>query len=191
MKSNVSKNFFLISFLPAIAYWYLESNYSLQIALCGGMILACLELIIEKIFVGHLHSLSKFNFFLILFLGIVSFIGEEGIWFKLQPCMTGLGIGLYILFRIWKGSGLLFEMMESLGGNKLPKLIMTKFEKHLSLFFISYGIFMGGIALFSSTNYWLFFKTAGFYMISFLFLMVELFYLRKQMVIIYKKQRIF
>lgn len=65
-KIKSQKNFFWASFLPAIAYWYLEENYSLQIALIGGLVLAVLEMTLEWLFTKHIHTLSKFNFFLIL-----------------------------------------------------------------------------------------------------------------------------
>jgi intracellular septation protein len=64
-----NKNLFLISFLPAVAYWYLESNYDLKTALIGGIILGVAEILFEKFFIGHVHTISKFNFYLILLLG--------------------------------------------------------------------------------------------------------------------------
>ena len=41
------KNFFLISFLPAILYWYLEENYPVKIAVIGGLP-AALEICVES-----------------------------------------------------------------------------------------------------------------------------------------------
>lgn len=181
MQGKVSKSFFLISFLPAIAYWYLESNYPIRIAVAGGVALAIFEILFEKIFTSRVHSLSRFNFFLITFLGGLSLIGQEGVWFKLQPCITGIVIGLYILYRSLKGRSLLFEMMESMNQKTLPREIFQMLEIHISCFFVIYGLFMGGIALFASTDRWLFFKTAGFYIIFFLFFICEVVLLRYKM----------
>ena len=99
MSKLSQKNFFLISFLPAIAYWYLEENYPIRIAIAGGLALSILELTLEYIFTKHLHSLSKFNFGLILFLGGLSLLGDEGIWFKLQPAITGIVIAIFLLVK--------------------------------------------------------------------------------------------
>ncbi len=88
-----NKPFFFLSFLPAIAYWYLESNYDLQTALIGGLVLATVEILLEKIFTKHVHAISKFNFYLVVVLGGIAFIGQEGIWFKLQPFFTGVLMG--------------------------------------------------------------------------------------------------
>ncbi len=178
MRNFSGKQFFLISFLPAIAYWYLEARYPLKVALAGGFILALLEIILEKIFTKHVHALSKFNFFLIIFLGAISFGEEDGMWFKLQPCFTGLGIGGYLLARLYKGKSLMNEMMASMGKEFPFEGVMEKIEVHMGIFFISYGLFMAGIAHLGSTGSWLFFKTAGFYLATFLFLGVEFIYMR-------------
>ncbi len=57
---TLSKNFFLISFLPAIAYWYLEENYPVMIAVTGGMILATIEVLFEKIYFKHVQHLKSY-----------------------------------------------------------------------------------------------------------------------------------
>ena len=164
MNKAAQKNFFLISFLPAIAYWYLESNYSLPIALAGGVILATLEIILEKIFIKHVHTVSKFNFFLIVLLGAIAFIGQDGIWFKLQPMFTGLGVGVFLIYRKIVGKSLMLEMMESMGNEQRPpEEIINTLEFHMAIFFTLYGLFMGGLAIYSDTSTWLFFKTGGFY----------------------------
>lgn len=178
MKGFSGKQFFLISFLPAIAYWYLEARYPLKIALAGGLVLALLEIIFEKIFTKHVHALSKFNFFLIIFLGAISLGEEDGMWFKLQPCFTGLGIGGYLLVRLYKGKSLMNEMLTSMGKSFPLEGVMEKIETHLGFFFIAYGLFMAAIALLAQTGTWLFFKTAGFYLVTFFFFMGEFIYLK-------------
>jgi len=180
---GMSKHFFLISFLPAVFYWYLESYYEPKIAAVGGVLLALIELIFEKICIKQVHSISKANFFLIFFLGTLSFFDNQGIWFKLQPCLTGVGIGAFLIFKVLKGKGLLFEMMESISDpQKMPPLeIMTKFEAHVALFFLGYGGFMGLVAFNATTGQWTFFKTIGFYIISIIFFLIELIWLRFMM----------
>lgn len=180
MKGFSGKQFFIISFLPAIAYWYLETRFPLKIALAGGFCLALLEILLEKICTKHVHALSKFNFFLIIFLGVISFGEEDGLWFKLQPCLTGLGIGGYLLVRLYHGKSLMNEMLTSMGKQLPFEGIMEKMEIHLGIFFILYGLFMAGVAFFTSTGTWLFFKTAGFYLVTFVFFIAEFLYTRFQ-----------
>ncbi len=178
MKGFSGKQFFLMSFLPAMAYWYLEARFPLKIALAGGFCLALLEIILEKVFTKHVHALSKFNFFLIVFLGAISFGEEDGLWFKLQPCFTGLGIGVYLLVRLYRGKSLMNEMLASMGKESPLEGLMEQVEVHLGIFFIAYGLFMAAIALFTPTGTWLFFKTAGFYLATFIFFIGEFIYLR-------------
>lgn len=179
MKSQ--KQFFWASFLPAIAYWYLEANYSLEIALTGGLLLSVLEMALEWFFTKHIHTLSKFNFFLILILGAIALIAHEGIWFKLQPCFTGLIMGSYLFYKNRKNESLMYEMMMAMKNDNMSKEVLFFLEKNLSIFLIIYGFFMAGIAILASTDTWLFFKTIGFYIISILFFAVQLFYLKRKM----------
>jgi len=191
MSPGVSKNFFLISFLPALAYWYMEENYPLRIALGVGLILAVIEIIIEKVFTKHVHTLSKFNFFLILFLGGISLLGDDGIWFKLQPLFTGIGISGFMIYRLIRGKGLLFEMMEIMPEDKPrpPEFIVQALEKHVAAFFLLYGFFMGGLAIWGTTDQWMFFKTIGLYIVFFVFLIVEMFLIRRAVAKFHRAQQ--
>ncbi len=172
------KQFFLISFLPAIAYWYLEENYSLKIALIGGLVLASLEISLEKIFTKKIHSISLFNFYLILALGGIALIGDDGIWFKLQPFFTGLFMGGFLLYKRFRSESLMLETMESMQ-QKIPNpKMISLLERDLGVFMILYGCFMAFIAFNATTGQWTFYKTIGFYITSILFFIGELFSMR-------------
>jgi intracellular septation protein len=183
----MNKKFFLISFLPALAYWYLEENYSLQVALAGGMFLALTELTLEKIFTQHIHSISKLNFFLILFLGMISFLGEDGIWFKLQPFFTGLFLGPLLIVKTYRGGSYMMEMMESMGQAMPPKEIIISLERHSGAFLLGYGCFMAFVAFKMSTEQWLFYKTAGFYIAFAFFFVIEMVLMRRQARKLYRR----
>lgn len=179
MTQKANKQLFWASFLPAMAYWYLEENYSLQIALAGGLILAVIEMSVEWILTKHVHTLSRFNFFLILILGGIAFAFQEGIWFKLQPCFTGLLMGGYLLYRLFKKESLMVETMKSMHSHPLPDVIIMRLERDLSVFLIAYGVFMAFIAVYAQTGTWLFYKTGGFYIISIIFFAIEMFLIRR------------
>lgn len=179
---TISKNFFLISFLPALAYWYLEENYPVSIAITGGLILSILEISLEYYFTKHVHTMSKFNFFLILFLGALSILGDDGIWFKLQPAFTGVGIASFLIYRLSLGKGMLIEMMDSMPNKApIPEFIINSMEKHVAALFMLYGLFMVTVALWMSTDRWLFFKTIGFYIIFGIFMVFEMILIRLKM----------
>ncbi len=174
----MSKNFALLSFVPAIAYWYLEANYSLKIAVIGGMSLALLEVVIEKIFLKHVHEISKLNFFLLFILGPISLINEDGIWFKLQPFFTGVAMFLFLALKMKRGKSLFKEMMEEMGKQIHNEQFLVMIEKHLAYFFLIYGCFMGSLAVWSTTSIWAFFKTIGLYIAFALFMVGEVVYIK-------------
>lgn len=177
--NKITKNFYLFSFLPALAYWYLEENHTLQIAVFGGIILALLEIILEYIFVRHIHSLSKLNFLFLCVLGPISLIGEDGLWFKLQPMFTGISLYCYFFYLGLKGESLLWTMSNEMNGAKnLPKPLLLIIERHMAFFLLIYGLFMGMLAKYYSTSTWAFFKTIGFYLSFFAFMIFELFYIK-------------
>lgn len=177
--NNAQKPYFLLSFLPALAYWYLESYYSLETALVGGILLGVVEMLLEKKITGHVHTLSKLNLVLIVILGGISLIAKEGIFFKLQPTLTGLALSFFLLFKKFKKQSLMVEMLKDMKQKPpLPEEIYKILEWHMCLFLIGFAFFMAWVALKQTTATWLFWKTAGFYIAFGGFMVVEIFYLR-------------
>ncbi len=178
MKKN---NLFLISFLPALLYWYLEETQSVEIAIIGGLSLAILEIIFEKVFFKHIHSISKLNFIIILILGPISLIGHDGVWFKLQPFFTGLFLSSFLIFNLRRGKSLMLTMMNDLEKKVMvPEAIMLKLEYHLAFFLLINGFFMGYLAIYESTSTWAFFKSIGFYIVFAIFLVFEIVNIRRE-----------
>jgi intracellular septation protein len=178
----MKKNFFLISFLPALVYWYLEENYPVKIAAAAGVGLALLEIFAEKIFLKHVHKISIFNFFLLFILGGLSVFADEGIWFKLQPGFTGVLIGGLLLSSKFRHKSFFKEMMLDMKMKQTPpEWVMETMEFQSGLFFFLYGVGMFFIAILAETSTWLFFKTLGFYLCFFVFMVFEILYLRHLM----------
>ena len=178
----MKKNFFLISFLPALVYWYLEETYPVKIAAMAGIGLALIEIIAEKIILKHVHKISIFNFFLLFILGGMSIFAGEGIWFKLQPGFTGVLIGGLLLSSKFRKKSFFKEMMLDMQMKQTPPdWLMETMEFHSGLFFGLYGVGMFFVATLLDTSTWLFFKTLGFYLSFFVFMIIEIFYLRRLM----------
>jgi intracellular septation protein len=180
MINSKKSPYFLLSFVPATGYWILETYFSLSVALVGGIILALLEMTIEKIFTKKLHTISKLNLFLILFLGGISLWAQEGIWFKLQPTFTGFSLFGFMCFFKLKKKSLMADMMKEINTElPFPEEVYLKLEWHLSLFLLFFALFMCYVAFNESTSTWIFWKTGGFYFAFFIFLIGEFFYMRK------------
>lgn len=180
MKKN--NNFFLFSFLPAILYWYLDENYPVKIALIGGISLSLIEIAVEKYLHGRIHKLSKVNLVLIVVLGSFSLMGDDGIWFKLQPALSLIAMALYMGIKLKRGQGFFQEMMEEMRpeGPRPPAIVLRVMERNLTFFFGAYGVLMAVLAVWFSTSVWAFFKTAGF-LIGFAVFMVYQTWLNRQM----------
>ncbi len=174
--------FFMASFLPAIGYWILDEFFSLTTALVGGILLSIAEITFEKWKFGHVHTLSKLNFFLIAGLGGISLIGHDGVWFKLQPALSLFALSAFMGFKLYRGKGMMLELFESMPKkNTIPEVILVRMEKHMVIFFIFYGVVMCVTALFMKTAIWVFFKTAGLYVAMALFSIIEFFLNKKIM----------
>lgn len=176
---NGQKPYFLLSFLPALAYWYLETYYTLEVALIGGILLGIIEMLLEKKFTGHVHTLSKLNIALVVILGAVSLIAREGVWFKLQPTFTGLSLASYLVFKKIKKQSLMVEMLNDMKQKPpLPDEIYKIMEWHMCLFLIGFAGFMAWVAVKETTATWLFWKTGGFYIAFGGFMILEMIFIR-------------
>lgn len=175
MKKDAQPPYFLLSFIPAVAYWYLETYYTLEIALIGGISLGVIEMLVEKYFSGHVHTLSKLNLALVVVLGGISLIAKEGIWFKLQPTLTGLAVAAYLLFKKFKNESLMLDMLKDMKQQvPFPAPVYRMMEWHLCLFLIGFAIFMAYVATQRTTADWLFWKTGGFYIVFGVFMVFEM-----------------
>ncbi len=178
MAQNPMKNsFFILSFAPAFLYWYLESYYPIKTAILGGIILACAEIILERLIIKEVHTISKLNFFLMLLMGSVAFIKEDGLLFKLWPGVMSFVMAIFMLVLLLKKRPVLLHLFKSMPQNRLPDFLILELEKHFIIFLFLYAILMIGMA-FYTTSWWLFFKTLGLYILMFLFMIFEIMYLR-------------
>ncbi len=179
MKQPDQKPYFLLSFIPAVAYWYLETYYSLEIALVGGILLGVVEMLLEKKFTGHVHTLSKLNVSLVIVLGLVSLVAKEGLWFKLQPTLTGLSVASFLVFKKLRGQSLMLEMLKDMHQTPpMPAVVYRTLEWHICLFLLGFAAFMAKVALVDTTATWLFWKTGGFYIVFGCFMVAELGYIQ-------------
>jgi intracellular septation protein len=179
MNKASSAPYFLLSFIPAVAYWLLETYFSLEIALIGGIVLGICEMILEKKFTGHVHTLSKLNISLVIGLGVISLIAREGIWFKLQPTMTGICVAGFLIFKKFQGHSIMLDMLTDMKQKiPLPPEVYKKLEWHMCLFMFVYAVWMAHVAINATTANWLFWKTGGFYGAFGIFMVFEMILLR-------------
>ena len=171
-----------LSFLPALAYWWLEATQPLNVALTVGIGLSVLEVTVEKIYTGKVHTLSKLNFGIIVVLGLLSIFAREGVWFKLQPTITGVICGTWLIFNQSKGKTMMVEAMQDMGRPwPFPEVWLRDFERHVIIFIFSFSTFMAYWTIWGTTAQWAFWKTGGQYMSFGVFMVVEFWWLRRKM----------
>lgn len=73
------------------------------------------------------------------------------------------------------------EMMKNMNSHPMPDEIIIFIERNMSLFLLAYGVFMAFIALSTPTETWLFFKTGGFYIITIVLFVIQMFFIRKKL----------
>ena len=108
----------------------------------------------------------------------MSLIGDEGVWFKLQPCFTGLGVGFFIGFQLYRGKSLFLDMIPDDKKKNMPDFLLPMMEKHVGVLFATYGLFMAYVALKLTTAQWIFYKTIGFYIVFAVFMAAQFFLIR-------------
>ena len=70
--------------------------------------------------------------------------------------------------------------MKELNSKPIPESVIFKLEKDLTYFFGIYGVWMAYVTLNLDVDWWVFFKTIGFYISFFIFLLLEVFSMRKK-----------
>ena len=108
---------------------------------------------------------------------------ENGIWFKLQPTLSFWAVAIYMGWKLRKGKGLFLEMMNDMkpDGPKPPEFIMKSMERNMMVMFFLYGCLMAVLAVWFDTSVWAFFKTAGFFIVIGVFMIIQMILNKKAM----------
>lgn len=178
---NAKNPFVLLSFLPAVAFVIFDSFLPVKEALIASVCLSVLEIIAEKMFLGHVHKLSMVNFALIVLFGFVSFLEEDSLWFQLQGTFMGVTIAAVLLYRLRKGKSLMEEMLSEMNlPQKPPPEIMKMVEFHMCFFFLVHALVNAIIALYFPLSWWKVFKVGGFYALMIPYTVVEVILIRRR-----------
>ena len=74
----------------------------------------------------------------------------------------------------------MLEMMQEMNNKNLPESIVKILEKNMAIFLIGYGLLMIPVSVYLKTEQWLFFKTAGFYIATLIFFVVQLLLIKRK-----------
>jgi len=175
-------SFFFGGILPIIAFTLIEDSYGPVWGTAAGMTFGVGEIIFEKVRYGKVSNMTWIGNLMILSLGGISIVSQDGIWFKLQPALfegffTALLWGSLIMKK-----PLLIAMAEKQGA-KIPdqaKPLMKGMTFRLGLFFAIHTAIATWAAFEWTTAQWAWLKGAGLMVTFGIYLGLEFLMIRLQ-----------
>jgi intracellular septation protein len=184
-KKQTARALLIGGLLPLVVYVLIEEYFGTLWGLVAGMIFGLGELAWERIKQGKISPITWVGNGMILFLGGISLITQEGIWFKLQPAILEgvMAIGLWGA-AFWKredGAPVLLALarQHALWQNIRPemKAFMARAYRGMTLrlgvFFAAHAALATWAAFRASTELWVFLKGIGVPVTGLLYMVVE------------------
>ena len=168
--------------LPVIAFTVIEEKYGIIAGLIAGMIFGLGEITFEIIKYKKVQTITGIGNGLLIGLGAISLISTEGIWFKLQPAIFEFGFFLFLLGSWIMKKPFLKLMIEKQNPNapEFLKNAMSGITFRISFFFLVHAVIATYAALYWSTEAWATLKGLGLTISMVLYMIIEMFLLRKQ-----------
>lgn len=166
--------------LPVVAFALVEDRFGTVWGTIAGMIFGLGEILYEKFRIGRVSGVTWFANALILVLGAVSLVSQDGLWFKLQPALFFASFGLVLIGSSVLKKPLLLAMAlkQNPGLPPAAARLMNGLNFRLGLLFL----FMAGLsawaALHWTTEAWAFLKGVGVFIILGIYLAGEIAYRR-------------
>lgn len=168
--------------LPVIAFTVIEEKYGIIAGLIAGMIFSLGEITFEIIKYKKVQTITWIGNGLLIGLGAISLISTEGIWFKLQPAIFEFGFFIFLLSSWIMKKPFLKLMIEKQNPNvpEFLKNAMSGITFRISFFFLVHAVIATYAALYWSTEAWATLKGLGLTISMVLYMIIEMFLLRKQ-----------
>lgn len=166
MRAGKKPSFLTLFFggiLPVVAFTIVEDNFGIVWGTVAGMIFGIGEITYEKIFLKKISPLTLSVNALLLLLGSISILLNDGIWFKLQPAIIEAGFVLFLWISFFRKKPLLPQMAKMQGVVLPPQAysILTGMTFRLGLFFAIHACIATWAAFKWTTEQWAWLKGAG------------------------------
>jgi len=174
-------SFFFGGLLPIIAFSIIEDRYGPLWGTVAGMIFGVGEILYEKIRLKKVSAITWIGNLMILGLGSLSIISQDGIWFKLQPALFEFFFTALLWGSLIVKKPLLPMMAEKQGTQIHPVVLplMTGMTFRLGLFFAIHAAIATWAALAWTTAQWALLKGVGLTVTFVIYLGVELLWIRR------------
>ena len=172
--------FFFGGVLPLVAFTVIEDQLGTIAGIIAGMVFGIGEVLYEYFKLKKVSAITWIGNLLILVLGGISLIAEEGIWFKLQPALFEAFFALFLWGSLLLKKNFLILMAEK-QGNPIPPILHSRFNGltfRLGLFFAGHT----GLAIWSAlkwtTAQWALLKGVGLTVSFIAYMAIEVVVLR-------------
>lgn len=178
------KSLVFAGLLPVIAFTLIEEYYGTWWGLVAGLAFGLGEIVTEYVRERRVRGFTWFGNGLLLALGGVSLLTDDGIWFKMQPALMEGAIAAALWFFLLIGRDPLRWLMESQGhavpGPLLPYLKGLCFR--IGVFFALQAVLAVHAALHWSTEAWALLKGIGLTVGFVIYMGIEFLVLRRRVV---------
>ncbi len=175
-------SFFFGGLLPVIAFTLIEDNYGPVWGTVAGMVFGVGEIIFEKWRYQKVSTITWIGNLMILGLGAISIVSQDGIWFKLQPALFEAFFTALLWGSLIMKKPLLIAMAEK-QGTQIPehaKPLMKGMTFRLGLFFAIHAVVATWAAFSWTTAQWAWLKGVGLAVTFAIYLGMELLVVRMQ-----------
>lgn len=167
--------------IPIVLFTVIEDQWGLMAGLIAAIIYAIGESIYELMKYRTISKMTIYSNGLIIGLGLISVLFNDGIWFKLQPAIIELVFFILLMVTSFQGRPLLVTMVQQQQG-EIKNNIMLDFLKSLNVrlafFFLLHSILAVWAAFYWSTESWALLKGVGLTLSMFLYVLAEILLLR-------------
>ncbi len=171
---------FFSGILPVVSFTLIEEKYGVLYGLIAGMSFGVCEIIYEKIRYKHVSQITWIGNSLILALGGISVLANDGIWYKLQPAIFEFGFFLF-LFLGWFFRKPFLSILIEKQNPETPVILKSRLSGmtlRLSIFMLAQSALATWAALSWSTEAWALLKGVGLIISMVIFFASEIFWIR-------------
>ena len=190
-RSQQVRALFVGGLLPVLAFTLIEEHFGTLWGLISGMGFGLGEVLWEWRSQGKVDPLTWGGNGMLLVLGGVSLLTQEGIWFKLQPALIEVVTALVLWGSVLLGKPLIQTLLQKQGAlpfdlqtglkpgvGPLFKQFFQGMTLRMGFFFAIHAALAVWVALYGSTAAWAILKGIGFTVSFIVYLVVESLVLR-------------
>lgn len=166
--------------LPIVAFTVIEEKYGPVYGTIAGMVFGVGEILYEKIKFKKVSTITWVGNLLILVMGTLSIVSQDGIWFKLQPALFEAFFAIFLWASVLMKKNFLLMAAEKQGQSIPPVLAerMNGLTVRLGFFFAAHAVLATYAALYWSTESWAWLKGAGVTVSMIIYIVAEFLFLR-------------